>query len=142
MAGAGRDPEPPRDEVPHNCAGKAPEDDGQGDDARIDNALADRRGHFERDEEHHNEVEEGCHGHRLERGQRLGSNNRGDAVGCVVKAVGEVKDQRDGDQADGNPQCGGDHPGALLAGWWGTGVGMRLHGFGTCFGWHGHHRAG
>ena len=68
--------------------------------------------------------------------------------GCGAEPAGEPAEAGSGavehevDAADGDPEGGGDHPGALLAGWWGTGVGMRLHGFGTCFGWHGHHRAG
>ena len=66
------------------------------DDARVDQALADRLGDGGADHERGDEIEERRPEDRHPGGEYPGRHDRGDRVGAVVKAVDEIEDQRDG----------------------------------------------
>ena len=82
--------------------------------ARVDDALADGAGDLELEDEERDEVEEGGPGYGLMGFEDAGGDDGGDGVRCVVKAVHEVKQQRNNHQPGDDPESDlyGFHGGA------------------------------
>jgi hypothetical protein len=99
VRGGGRQPEPPRGEVPGDCPDQAGEDDRLADHAGVD-GLADGVGDPGMEDEEGDEVEGRCPHHRDPRGEHAGRHHGGDRVGGIVEAVGEVEHERQQDDGD------------------------------------------
>ena len=107
-------PERPGDQVPDDGAHQRREDHGGIDDARFDDAGADRIGDVEPEHQEGDEIEEGGPEHRILRAQHPRRHDRCDRIGGVVQPVEEVEQQRDRDQEDQNRKTeGGIHVMAL-----------------------------
>ena len=100
VAGRGGDAEHPGEDVPDDRADQSREDHRGGDDLHVDDALADRVGDVEPEEEEGDEVEEGGPGDRELRAEHAGRYHRRDRIGGVVQAVQEIEQQGDADQGD------------------------------------------
>ena len=96
MARARRQAEEPRDQIPGDRTDEPGEDDAQGDRVRIHDPRRDRGCHRERDERA-DEVEDRRQEDCGPRCQRTRRDARRDRVRRVVEAVGEVEEERDGD---------------------------------------------
>ena len=100
MAGAGRQAEPPRQQVPGNRPQQGGEERGCGDKVSVHQALADRARH-RRAGQRAQQIEERGQNNCLPRGQHFCGNRRRDGVGGIVEAVDILEDQR-------HPQNGQD----------------------------------
>jgi hypothetical protein len=93
----------PCDGVPRDGAHERAEDHVVVDDLRVDDALADRGGHLQVEDEDRDEVEERGEGDRVVRLQHAGGDDRGDGIRRVVQPVHEVEQQGEGDEEDQHP---------------------------------------
>ena len=95
-----RDPEVPRQDVPHDRPEEASENDVRVDDRNVDQPLPHRLRDGGAKGERRDEVEEGRPEDRLERGKDARGYHRGDRVRRVVHPVDEVEDERDRDDEE------------------------------------------
>ena len=96
----GRQPEPPRDEVPADRAHEAGEDHRLREDVLHDDVLRDRAGDMRAEDQERGEVEERRPCHREARRQDARRDDGRDRVRCVVESVDEVERERDQDDDD------------------------------------------
>ncbi len=97
---AGRDPGPPREDVPRDRPGEGAEDHPGVDDVGGDDALAERLRDVQAEEQEGDEVEERGQHHRALRRKHARRDDGRDGVGGVVRPVDEVEEQREADQPD------------------------------------------
>ena len=74
------------------------------DDRGIDDALADRGGDLEVEDEDRDEVEERREGDRVVRLHHAGGDDGGDRVGRVVQPVHEIEREREHHEEDQRPE--------------------------------------
>ena len=96
----GWDAADPGDDVPDDRAHERAEHHPGVDDARLDDALADRLGDVEAEEQEGDEVEERRPQHRVARAQHARRDDGRDRVRGVVQPVQEIEQQGDEDQPD------------------------------------------
>src|SRR3546814_20923833 len=84
----------PGDEIPGDGARERAKDHVEIDEAGVDRAFADRRGHVQREDEVRGEVEEGGEYHGKLGFEHAGGDDRRDRVGGIVKAIDERSEER------------------------------------------------
>jgi len=100
MRTGGRQPKPPRSQVPQNGGDQQCKDHGKaGSGADLKNQIHRQKrenseGHRPRRSEHSSQIEEARQDHRNVGFQRVGINDRGHGVGCIVEAVDELEAKR------------------------------------------------
>ena len=109
VGGARGQSQVPGEEVPADGPDEPGEDDLRGHDRDVDHPRADGVGHARAEDEEGDEIEEGGPDDGLTRRQDPGRDDRGDGVGRVVHAVGEVEGQRDQDDEDDEEEAGVGH---------------------------------
>ena len=85
------------DEIPGNCTEQSREQDLLRDHLDVNHALANGAGNRRAEDESGNEVPEGCPCDGAQRSEDPRGNDGGDGVRGIVPSVGELKEERKGD---------------------------------------------